>query len=74
MGLNQLVSYKYEIIDEMRSENKLKRNIGVLGGTFDPPHKGHVKISKEAKKFNLTKVFWAINKKNPFKQKSSLTF
>ena len=63
-----------KLLVKARSENKLKRNIGVLGGTFDPPHKGHVKISKEAKKkFNLTKVFWAITKKNPFKQKSSLT-
>ena len=62
-----------KLLVKARSENKLKRNIGVLGGTFDPPHKGHVKISKEAKKkFNLTKVFWAITKKNPFKQKSSL--
>ena len=39
-----------KLLVKVRSENKLKRNIGVLGGTFDPPHKGHVKISKEAKK------------------------
>jgi len=50
---------------------KEKRKIGILGGTFDPAHKGHVKISKEAKKkFKLNKVFWAITKKNPFKNQS----
>ena len=50
----------------------LKKNkIGILGGTFDPPHKGHLSISKEAvKKLDLKKVIWAITKKNPFKKKS----
>tara|TARA_B100000700_G_scaffold234230_1_gene259592 strand:- start:1991 stop:2524 length:534 start_codon:yes stop_codon:yes gene_type:complete len=52
---------------------KKKIKIGVLGGTFDPPHKGHIKISKESKKrFKLNYVIWAITKKNPFKKKSSL--
>ncbi len=52
----------------------IKYKIGVLGGTFDPAHLGHIKISKEAKKrFNLNEVIWAVTKKNPFKKKSSLS-
>ena len=50
----------------------LKKNkIGILGGTFDPAHKGHLAISKEAvKRFMLKEVIWAITKKNPFKRRS----
>ena len=47
-------------------ENK---KIGVLGGSFDPAHVGHVRISKLAKKnYDLSQVIWAITKQNPFKK------
>ena len=51
-----------------------KKKIGILGGSFDPAHKGHIKISIEAKKkFKINKIIWAITKKNPFKSKSYLS-
>jgi nicotinate-nucleotide adenylyltransferase len=47
-----------------------KKNIGLLGGSFDPAHKGHSIISKIAiKKVKLEKVFWLVTRKNPFKRK-----
>ena len=54
--------------------NIKKNKIGVIGGSFDPAHKGHLAISKEAKKrFNLKKIIWAITKKNPLKDESETT-
>ena len=49
-----------------------KNRIGVLGGSFDPAHKGHLAISKEAiRKFKLKSVIWAITNQNPLKEKSN---
>ena len=48
-----------------------KYKIGILGGSFNPAHKGHLAISKEAKKkFKLKKVIWAITLKNPLKKRN----
>ena len=57
---------------QAKPENKKK--IGILGGTFDPAHKGHIKISKEARKrFGIYEIIWAITKKNPYKSENSLS-
>ncbi|MDC0972299.1 nicotinate (nicotinamide) nucleotide adenylyltransferase [Candidatus Pelagibacter sp.] len=58
----------------VKQENNLKQKkikIGILGGTFDPAHRGHLEISKQAKKIlELKNIIWAITKQNPFKNKS----
>ena len=46
--------------------------IGLLGGSFNPPHRGHIHISLEAKKFlGLKQIWWIPNKKNPLKSTAS---
>lgn len=43
--------------------------IGLLGGSFNPPHLGHIHISLEAKKrLGLKKIWWVPTKRNPFKE------
>ena len=46
--------------------------IGILGGSFDPPHNGHKFVSQYAMmRLNLQEVWWIVAYKNPFKKKSN---
>ena len=46
-------------------------SLGLLGGSFDPPHYGHLNISKLAlQKLPIKKIIWIVNKKNPLKKKT----
>ena len=49
--------------------NSKKKFVGILGGTFDPPHEGHLFISKFAKiKLDVGEVWWIVTKTNPLKK------
>ena len=51
------------------------KTIGLLGGSFDPPHKGHVYISLEAKKIlKLDDVWWLVTPQNPLKISKPATY
>lgn len=50
---------------------KIKKKIGIFGGSFDPPHAGHYKISSSAiRRLKLNRLLWTVTKKNPFKDSS----
>ncbi len=45
--------------------------IGLLGGSFNPPHSGHLNLSLQIKKkYNLHKIIWIVTPGNPFKDPS----
>ena len=42
--------------------------VGLLGGSFDPAHAGHVHITREAaKRIGLDRVWWLVSPGNPLK-------
>ena len=43
--------------------------IGILGGSFDPPHVGHIHISLIAlKRLKLDKIWWLVTPQNRLKK------
>ena len=51
------------------------KKIGLLGGSFDPPHRGHLFISNEAKKvLHLDEIWWLVTPQNPLKISKPATY
>ena len=49
------------------------RTIGLLGGSFNPAHGGHLHITLYAlKKLGFDEVWWLVSPQNPLKSPSSL--
>ena len=47
--------------------------VGLLGGSFNPPHVGHVHAAEVAMKYlNLDAVWWVVSTGNPFKSGQDL--
>ncbi|HAR54427.1 MAG TPA: nicotinic acid mononucleotide adenylyltransferase, partial [Roseovarius nubinhibens] len=56
------------MIDIRLPPSRPGQTIGLLGGSFDPPHEGHAHITREAlKRFGLDRVWWLVSPGNPLK-------
>lgn len=50
------------------------QTIGIFGGTFDPPHLGHLILSAEAHfQFGLDRLLWVLTPDPPHKQGQAIT-
>ena len=50
------------------------RRLGLFGGTFDPPHNGHLALARAARaQLRLDQVLWLVTADPPHKQGQALT-
>lgn len=69
-GIKKLLKGIWDLIEEFKE----KERIGVLGGTFDPIHLGHIRIGERVKEFfSLEKVFFIPSYMPPHKDLPSIT-
>jgi nicotinate-nucleotide adenylyltransferase len=51
-----------------------RERLGVFGGTFDPPHIGHLILAGEAyRQLNLDRLLWVLTPTSPFKRADNIT-
>ena len=50
------------------------QSMGIFGGTFDPPHLGHLILAAEARaQLGLERLLWVLTPDPPHKQGQSIT-
>ena len=48
-------------------------NVGLMGGSFNPPHEGHLFVAKTAlKALNLNEIWWLVSPQNPLKSSKGM--
>jgi nicotinate-nucleotide adenylyltransferase len=53
--------------------DRRRRRVGLLGGSFNPAHGGHLHISREAlRHLRLDEIWWLVSPQNPLKPASGM--
>ncbi|MEL6961449.1 MAG: nicotinate (nicotinamide) nucleotide adenylyltransferase [Pseudomonadota bacterium] len=67
-------AYPRAVTEEHRSGQRQKRlRVGLLGGSFNPAHEGHLAISLEAyKRLDLDQIWWLVSPQNPLKSRQDM--
>ena len=53
--------------------DRRQRRIGLLGGSFNPAHEGHIHLTREALRvLGLSQVWWLVSPQNPLKPVSGM--
>jgi len=71
------VAAKYLLVPQgdkgLSGEATAGRRIGLYGGSFNPPHKGHILVAQMAlDRLKLDEVWWLVSPGNPLKDNSGL--
>jgi nicotinate-nucleotide adenylyltransferase len=46
--------------------------VGLFGGTFDPPHEGHLHVAETARRrLGLDRIWWLVSPQNPIKHRQA---
>ena len=58
--------------NRLETQRWQKKRIGIFGGSFNPPHAGHVHVAKSAMAaLQLDFIWWLITPQNPLKDQTS---
>ena len=50
-----------------------RQKVGLFGGSFNPPHEGHVHVGEQAlRRLQLDQIWWLVTPGNPLKNNANL--
>jgi nicotinate-nucleotide adenylyltransferase len=50
-------------------------SVGLFGGSFDPPHAGHMHVARTAlQRLDLDRIWWLVSPQNPLKSRRALKY